>query len=131
MPNEERFSSYNTQTGSQTSGRMQNRWKKYKYPIRGVKQKHTLRVEHKSFIWESLALMYSMKASPATASIRLIPDAMPCSEMILKARISEVLLTWVPPQSSMDTPGTSTTRTYNTSAYKLGNLFPLVLDMVG
>ena len=100
-----------------------------------MKQKHTLRVEHKSFIWESLALMYSMKASPATASIRLIPDAMPCSDMILKARISEVLLTWVPPQSSMDTPGTSTTLTYNTSAYveiyKLGNLFPLVLDMVG
>lgn len=76
-----------------------------------------------------------MKASPATASIRLIPDAMPCSDMILKARISEVLLTWVPPQSSMDTPGTSTTLTYNTSAYveiyKFGNLFPLVLDMVG
>lgn len=53
-----------------------------------------------------------MKASPATASIRLIPDAIPCSDMILKPRISAVLLTWVPPHNSIDTPGTSTTRTY-------------------
>lgn len=74
--------------------------------------KHTLRVEHSCLIWLSLALTYSIKASPATASIRLIPDAIPCSDIILNPRISDVLLTWVPPQSSMDTPGTSTTRTY-------------------
>lgn len=80
-----------------------------------LKGKHTLRVEHRRFTCASLTFMYSMKASPATASRRLIPDAIPCSEIILKARISAVLLTWVPPQSSIDTPGTSTTRTYNTS----------------
>lgn len=44
--------------------------------------------------------------------MRLIPDAIPCSEIILNPRISQVFETWVPPHSSMDTPGTSTTRTY-------------------
>lgn len=75
-------------------------------------------MEHRFFICDSLALIYSINASPATASMRLTPDAIPCSEIILKTRISEVLFTWVPPQSSMDTPGTSTTLTCNALYYK-------------
>ncbi|KAJ0883016.1 hypothetical protein HanPSC8_Chr10g0416441 [Helianthus annuus] len=59
----------------------------------------------------SRSLTYSIKASPATASIRLTPEDIPCSEIILKPRISEVLLTFVPPHSSIDTLGTFTTRT--------------------
>ena len=40
-----------------------------------------------------------------------MPEATPLSATILKIPISAVLATWVPPHSSIDTPGTSTTRT--------------------
>mmetsp|Transcript_40443 Transcript_40443/g.89848 ORF Transcript_40443/g.89848 Transcript_40443/m.89848 type:complete len:325 (-) Transcript_40443:1353-2327(-) len=69
---------------------------------------------------ESSAFMCSTAAGPATASMRLMPDAMPLSLSTLKDPISDVLRTWVPPHSSMDTPGTSTTRT--TSSYFSPNM---------
>lgn len=71
---------------------------------------HTLSSEHKHLVLSSRAMTYSIKAS-ATTLICLILDAIPCYEIILKPRISEVLETCVPPQSSIDTPGTSTTLT--------------------
>jgi hypothetical protein len=52
--------------------------------------------------------------------MRRMPAATPLSLMILNTPISAVLATWVPPQSSIDTPGTSTTRT--TSAYFSPNI---------
>ena len=52
--------------------------------------------------------------------MRLTPAATPASARILNPPISAVLPTWVPPQSSMDTPGTSTTRT--TSPYFSPNM---------
>ena len=41
-------------------------------------------------------------ASPQAASMRRTPDAMAPSDLILKMPMSVVLLTWVPPQSSME-----------------------------
>lgn len=84
---------------------------------------YTLSNEHIRLMLLSRAVTYSIKASPATASIRLIPDAIPCSEIILKPRISEVLLTCVPPQSSNDTPGTSTTLTCKIPTIKIRDPF--------
>ena len=46
-----------------------------------------------------------------TASIRRTFEALEPSETISKRPISPVLATWVPPQSSRETPSTSTTRT--------------------
>mmetsp|Transcript_9639 Transcript_9639/g.38984 ORF Transcript_9639/g.38984 Transcript_9639/m.38984 type:complete len:393 (-) Transcript_9639:1749-2927(-) len=65
-------------------------------------------------------LRSSTTPGPETASMRRTPAAMPASETILNPPISAVLATWVPPQSSMDTPGTSTTRT--TSPYFSPNM---------
>ena len=65
-------------------------------------------------------LTKSITAGPATASMRRMPLAIPDSLRILKPQISEVLETCVPPQSSMDTFGTSTTRT--TSLYFSPNI---------
>ena len=62
----------------------------------------------------------STTPGPATASMRRTPAAIPASETILNPPISAVLLTCVPPHSSMDTPGTSTTRT--TSPYFSPNI---------
>ncbi len=50
-----------------------------------------------------------------TASTRRTPAATPLSETMRKSPICPVVRTWVPPHSSSDTPGTSTTRT--TSPY--------------
>ena len=43
--------------------------------------------------------------------MRRTPEATPASEIILKLPISAVLLTWVPPHSSIETLGKSITRT--------------------
>mmetsp|Transcript_9009 Transcript_9009/g.36794 ORF Transcript_9009/g.36794 Transcript_9009/m.36794 type:complete len:383 (-) Transcript_9009:1646-2794(-) len=53
----------------------------------------------------------STTPAPDTASMRRTPLATPASDTILKPPISAVVATCVPPHSSMDTPGTSTTRT--------------------
>ena len=50
-------------------------------------------------------------ASPARASTRRVPAEMPCSAVTRKRPISPVWPTWVPPQNSLEKPGTSTTRT--------------------
>jgi hypothetical protein len=56
------------------------------------------------------------------------------SERILNRPISAVLATWVPPQSSIDTPGTSTTRTvgpvlFAKHGHRPGGLGPLQLHL--
>ena len=48
-----------------------------------------------------------------SASIRRTLAALEPSETILKMPTSAVLATWVPPQSSRETPSTSTTRTHS------------------
>mmetsp|Transcript_7452 Transcript_7452/g.26223 ORF Transcript_7452/g.26223 Transcript_7452/m.26223 type:complete len:285 (-) Transcript_7452:15-869(-) len=53
----------------------------------------------------------SAPPGPATASMRRTPAATPPSESTLKPPTSAVFATCVPPHSSIDTPGTSTTRT--------------------
>ena len=50
-------------------------------------------------------------ASPASASTRRVPAETPCSAVSRKRPISPVEPTWVPPQNSLEKPGTSTTRT--------------------
>ena len=54
------------------------------------------------------------------ASIRLIPEAIPVSLIILNVPSCDVRVTWVPPHNSIETPGTSTTRT--TSPYFSPNI---------
>ena len=55
----------------------------------------------------------SIAAGPVSASIRRTLAALEPSETILKIPTSAVLATWVPPQSSRETPSTSTTRTHS------------------
>ena len=50
-------------------------------------------------------------ASPVMASTRRVPAEMPCSAVTRKRPISPVWWTWVPPQNSLEKPGTSTIRT--------------------
>ncbi len=70
-----------------------------------------LSVSH-TFAMVSSALFAAVRTPvPVTASIRLTPEATPPSERILKAPISPVFFTWVPPQSSTDQSPAFTTRT--------------------
>ena len=52
-----------------------------------------------------------MPAGPVSASMRRTFAALEPSDAIAKMPIAAVLATWVPPQSSRETPSTSTTRT--------------------
>mmetsp|Transcript_29139 Transcript_29139/g.55993 ORF Transcript_29139/g.55993 Transcript_29139/m.55993 type:complete len:257 (-) Transcript_29139:667-1437(-) len=80
----------------------------------------TLRLELMDLTTLSRRARSSMMPSPDTASIRRTPDAIPVSETILKPLISARFVTWVPPHSSIETLGTSTTRT--TSLYFSPNI---------
>mmetsp|Transcript_3666 Transcript_3666/g.13169 ORF Transcript_3666/g.13169 Transcript_3666/m.13169 type:complete len:253 (-) Transcript_3666:2017-2775(-) len=71
----------------------------------------TFRADIKERTIESRSFSSSTTPGPETASIRRMPEAIPCSDSTLKAPISAVFDTCVPPQSSMLTPGTSTTLT--------------------
>ena len=69
------------------------------------------------FMSSSFFRTYLYDACPVTASILLTPAATPVSETILKSPISEVFLTWVPPQSSIE--NFPIFRTLTTSPYLL------------
>mmetsp|Transcript_11542 Transcript_11542/g.28252 ORF Transcript_11542/g.28252 Transcript_11542/m.28252 type:complete len:297 (-) Transcript_11542:1871-2761(-) len=88
--------------------------------LAGTSSGLTLRDAARPRVMASTASRYSTAAAPATASMRRMPDAMPPSLTTLNAPISDVLPTCVPPHSSMETPGTSTTRT--TSSYFSPNM---------
>ncbi len=60
-------------------------------------------------------LKWESAPTPVTASMRLTPEAMDPSWMILKTPIFPVRSVWVPPHSSVETPGIFTART--TSPY--------------
>ena len=54
---------------------------------------------------------WAMATSPVTASMRRTPAATPVSWVTANRPMSPVARQWVPPHSSMLTPGTETTRT--------------------
>mmetsp|Transcript_7332 Transcript_7332/g.18172 ORF Transcript_7332/g.18172 Transcript_7332/m.18172 type:complete len:319 (-) Transcript_7332:2074-3030(-) len=80
----------------------------------------TRRVPASLLTMRSRLVSKSTTPAPDTASMRRTPAATPASATILKPPISAVFLTCVPPHSSMETPGTSTTRT--TSPYFSPNI---------